>query len=39
MLRAYGQFTDKVEVTGDIDVASILKKAKSRADTAKKSTD
>lgn len=39
LMRANGQYTDKVEVTGDIDVASILKKAKSRADTAKKSTD
>jgi len=39
LMRANGQYTDKVEVSGDIDVANILKKAKSRADTAKKSTD
>ena len=36
-LRANGQYTDKVEVTGDIDVAGILKQAKERADKAKKS--
>ena len=39
MLRAYGQFTDKVEVTGDVDISAILKKAKSRADKAKTSSD
>lgn len=38
LMRANGQYTDKVEVSGDVDVASILKKAKSRADKAKKST-
>lgn len=37
ILRANGQYTDKVEVTGDIDVAGILKQAKARADKAKKS--
>lgn len=37
ILRANGQYTDKVEVSGDIDVASILKKAKGRADKAKTS--
>lgn len=35
LMRANGQYTDKVEVTGDIDVASILKKAKGRVDKAK----
>lgn len=39
LMRANGQYTDKVEVSGDIDVASILKKAKGRADKAKMSTD
>lgn len=37
ILRANGQYTDKVEVTGDIDVAGILKQAKARADKAKRS--
>jgi len=39
ILRANGQYTDKVEVTGDIDVASILKQAKARAEKAKKSVE
>lgn len=38
LMRANGQYTDKVEVSGDVDVASILKKAKSRVDKAKMST-
>lgn len=39
LMRASGQYTDKVEVTGDIDVAGILKQAKARADKARMSTD
>ena len=39
ILRANGQYTDKVEVSGNVDVASILKQAKARADKAKKSTE
>jgi phage terminase small subunit len=39
LMRANCQYTDKVEVSGDIDVASILKKAKGRADKAKASSD
>ena len=39
LMRANGQYTDKVEVSGDIDVASILKKAKGRANKAKASSD
>lgn len=39
ILRANGQYTDKVEVSGNVDVASILKKAKDRATKAVKSTE
>lgn len=38
LLKLYGQFTDKVEVSGNVDVASILKQAKARADKAVKSS-
>lgn len=35
LLKVYGQFTDKVEINGNVDIASVLKKAKDRANKAK----